>query len=321
MVSAGCLIAAERLRDQNEDLARKAAMVSLAAVFCAGVLFVVDVPQIGGLMKSAHVKKDKKKKGEPGEEEEDGEGEDKQAAEAAAAAEAKAKQDPSKPPPDCSDCPEFVDIPPGPAQIGASADEPEATRAEKPGKSVMMWPGFSMAQRPVTIAQYRRFADETGRKMPKCARSDTSAPAGGSDPGNAPVTCVTFDDATAYAAWLSQKTNRPYRLPTAEQWEYVARNTRDADSDSSSPIKQPRRNWPIEGMRVGIAEIVSDCWSEKLGEAAKGTCRQHVLKGSSRGEAPRWQQPWARRPVLDQARSSDVGFRVVRATAVPGAPR
>lgn len=36
-----------------------------------------------------------------------------------------------------------------------------------------------------------------------------------------PVTCVNWNDAQAYVAWLSKKTGRQYRLPVEAEWEYA----------------------------------------------------------------------------------------------------
>ncbi len=41
--------------------------------------------------------------------------------------------------------------------------------------------------------------------------------------GSHPVTCTSWDDAHAYAGWLSAKTGHRYRLPSASEWEYAAR--------------------------------------------------------------------------------------------------
>ncbi len=153
---------------------------------------------------------------------------------------------------DCSDCPEMVVLPPGSYRMGARPGEEEAERLETswrnrstPLREVAIGQ-FAIARTEVTRAQFRRFADSTGRALVGCHgwannRLETNNALNWSEPGfrqddSHPVVCVSWDDAQAYVAWLSERTGRKYRLPTESEWEYAAR----AGSET-------RRHWGDDG--------------------------------------------------------------------------
>ncbi|WP_133510857.1 SUMF1/EgtB/PvdO family nonheme iron enzyme [Candidatus Thiosymbion oneisti] len=114
---------------------------------------------------------------------------------------------------DGSQGPRMVVIPGGSFQMGSPTDEPGRHTAEGPVHEVTLRP-FAMGRTQVTFAEYDRFAAATGRKKP----GDE-----GWGQGQQPVINVTWKDATAYAAWLSDQTGESYRLPTEAEWEYAAR--------------------------------------------------------------------------------------------------
>ena len=145
---------------------------------------------------------------------------------------------------DCADCPEMVRIPAGTFAMGAGATEHarEKVGAEYAGWELPQHPvriarPFAMAKYEVTRAQYATFVAATGRAdQGGCqaefgaerAEFQNNAQKSWRDPGfpqgdNHPVVCVRWDDAVAYAAWLSQRTGKTYRLPTEAEWEYAAR--------------------------------------------------------------------------------------------------
>jgi len=146
---------------------------------------------------------------------------------------------------DCADCPRMVVIPAGEFTMGSPASEAERGVDEGPQHQVAI-ALYALGRSEVTLAEFRRFADESGYKTDAerdaraqgCSGFIYTDPAAGNagaqavtswrGPGLAqaeshPVLCVSWNDARAYAQWLSKKTGKRYRLPTEAEWEYAAR--------------------------------------------------------------------------------------------------
>lgn len=109
--------------------------------------------------------------------------------------------------------PETVLLPAGVFVMGD--DSPPAT----PRHTVHL-PAFRIGKGLVTNRQYAEFIRATGRLAPPELAWNGQTPA--ADQWDAPVTGVTFTDALDYCAWLSDQTQRSYRLPHEAAWEYAA---------------------------------------------------------------------------------------------------
>lgn len=111
--------------------------------------------------------------------------------------------------------PETVLIPAGVFWMGSDTDASN----EAPRHQVSL-PDFRIGKYPVTNANYALFLKHTGHTAPNKPRWFLQEP----PPGKAqhPVTGVSWYDAAAYCAWLTQETGRPYHLPSEAEWEKVA---------------------------------------------------------------------------------------------------
>ena len=234
---------------------------------------------------------------------------------------------------DCAGCPEMVVVPPGRFRMGCVSGDNCGTN-ELPAHEVSV-ASFALSKYEVTFEEYDRFARDTSRRRPDDH---------GWGRGRRPVIDVSWDDAVAFAAWLSAETGAPYRLPSEAQWEYAARagtttpyswgqeigrNRANCvgcgsrwDDERTAPVGSfPANGWGLHDMSGNVDELVQDCWHRNYAGAPRdgsawtrgGNCGIRMYRGGS------WLSPF-----VSSLRSSDrnlrnadlrdysVGFRVAR---------
>ena len=136
----------------------------------------------------------------------------------------------------------MVVIPTGQFQMGMADDAKDHLEAAMPRHQVTVSKGFAMARSAITVAQFREFVRASGYvpdsvkldgssvydERSGAMREDSSATwqddyAGHKADDTLPVVNISWDDAAAYAAWLTQRTGKPYRLPSEAEFEYALR--------------------------------------------------------------------------------------------------
>lgn len=255
---------------------------------------------------------------------------------------------------DCALCPELVLVPAGSTSMQvtiAEATRELTFRFDKP---------LAVARFETTRGQFAAFVRETGRTG--LAGCHARRPDWGLNPAlswdnpgltqqdDHPVVCVSFQDASAYAEWLSARTGLRYRLPTDAEWHYLAKaeawpadnaealcrigNGADRAAQAANPTWQAATcndgmaetapvgryaagPWGLHDLNGNVWEWVSTCAPEPVPGAVfpAPDCQPgapRLLRGGSWADAPRLRQLDSRVISAPTIRDQVAGFRLVR---------
>jgi formylglycine-generating enzyme required for sulfatase activity len=130
-----------------------------------------------------------------------------------------------------------------PADTGATNNPESQPLGERPVHSVMISRPFYLGEYEVTKGQFKRFVQDAGYRTDaeKDGKGGQGYDAnknlvtwdwhpnftwrnwGVEQADDEPVVDVSYNDATAFCVWLSNKEGKSYRLPTEAEWEYGCR--------------------------------------------------------------------------------------------------
>lgn len=138
--------------------------------------------------------------------------------------------------------PAMVVIPTGSFLMGADGDDAARNADELPQHTVNIASGFAMSRSAITVAQFREFVRESGYVPDSVKRGGASVYdersgamhddgdatwqddyVGRKAADNLPVVNISWNDAKAYADWLSRRTGKTYRLPSEAEFAYALR--------------------------------------------------------------------------------------------------
>jgi formylglycine-generating enzyme required for sulfatase activity len=242
---------------------------------------------------------------------------------------------------ECSDCPEMVVVPAGDFIMGSPANEEGRSGNEEPQHLVTIAHPFAVGRYAVTFDEWDACVADGG-----CRGYRPNDRGWGR--GRRPVIGIRWDDANAYVVWLSQKTSRPYRLPSEAEREYVTRagtttsfwmgasiSSHDANYDGefafgggpkgefrkkTVPVDSFEPNpWGLYQMMGNIYEWTEDCYHKTYDGAPtdgsawiSGDCNRMVFRGGAWLFAPWHLRAASRGSVAGESSHVVGGLRVAR---------
>ena len=196
------------------------------------------------------------------------------------------------------------------------AEIPTPELARIPGRGGIA--PFLLGRTPVTNREYAAIVEAGLAAEPTWWRHPSFRAAG------QPVVGVTWSEATAYAAWLSERVGGRWRLPTESEWTFAACGGLDAprtawgETIPPGEIPEGPLDGPWEAGRgapngfglFDMGTIVHE-WCGNWAETT-ATPRRRASRGGSWRHRIRWSSPSAASSLPPEYRYSDYGFRVLR---------
>ncbi|MAJ40004.1 MAG: sulfatase modifying factor 1 [Pseudoalteromonadaceae bacterium] len=211
---------------------------------------------------------------------------------------------------------------------------------ERPVIEKVIASSFAMQTKEVTVGAYEAFVASTGYKTQAeqskgCAYYLNGEPVweanlnwrnpGFEQSSDFPAVCLTFNDAKAYAEWLSGETGQQYRLPNEVEWEYAARAGTETEYPWGNEIGKNLANcgwcgseWsnkraaPVGSFSpnaFGLYDTVGNVWEWTSKESGESDV---AVRGGAWNFAPSLARASTRLILAPDFRSNYIGFRLVR---------
>jgi formylglycine-generating enzyme required for sulfatase activity len=241
---------------------------------------------------------------------------------------------------DCADCPRMAVIPAGEFTMGSPLSEPY--RGAEAQHRVAIAAPFAVSKFEVSFDEWDACAEQGGCRSYRPDDQDWGR-------GKRPVINISWEDAKAYVAWLSQKTGKAYRLLSESEWEYAARAgtttpfshgdmlspgtaNYDGSADGSGPSDANRQStmpvgsfaanaFGLHDMQGNVSEWVEDCWHDEYTAKTPadgspwidgGDCNGRVVRGGSWEDSPAELRSAARTGGAKGDRFYTDGLRIAR---------
>lgn len=207
--------------------------------------------------------------------------------------------------------PEMIEIPSSKFIFGCNEYEDAS-----PQKEIYL-DKFFIGKYEITNEQYGKFLEAN----PEKTRPNNWHKKEGLNRSKQPVVYVSWYDAIDFCNWLSQITNKKYRLPTEEEWEKAARG-KNANiypwgnsepnlniANFNQPYGMPKLvgSYPLNKSQIwGIMDMAGN-----VSEWCNNDENESVIKGGSWSDNLHYLKGFIRIPTPPNVQTDKIGFRIL----------